>query len=450
MAATEGQRGEQDYVSLLSDTLAENLIYFYPKSSDCPCLDEWSKELLMYLQQHTSCRPQDPASTSNSSNQELVQRAVAKALDQWKNAITEGRSSTLDNKKPKQQATQSISLLDQWNAMSAGGLDSFVSLDQIQDASDPQERLKLFQKIQHVDDIIREWSGFSKALAEGLVTSQDANDFKAYVDLHETWFQQVKGSSASGEYRDIQQDLCDNLVSHLQQQQQQQHHNDNDEAIGKCIQTVHAMWMHMITAGSVRPEGRLNDIGRIMFQWTNSSSSSESLGLFETHLVKVDPYARWFMGWLIHLPPKDVLEILFKSDDADFKNIHPLACALKRCQNASSQYLDATKYSLLRYSLSLVYAVLVTFRVSLFPWDRVGLDGMSREEGILLLATLYARLLQESRHQNDPIMTGICTDALETILSGSQRDKVLHTTIIDKLATLFTGQSMPLFLQNIH
>lgn len=385
MAAPLAPRQER-LIDSLASSLSDNLIHAFPdKIGAEECLEQWRHELFVEV----GCRAvADP--------QLLVDEAIRRAVDRWKSHSKVSKAAVL--------SSLGGSLLKSFLAGGGGELASIVTIDRIQATTSDEERLKLLQKVEHVDDVALDWAEVNQLLQQGL----QGDHAGAYADLHATWFQQTRSSP---EYQGMQLDLCRNIVNVLDV-------TDKEALRNHCVQLWHQMWMDWMTRGLYVRDEQVHELGRRL--WTKSMAPSSPLTTF---IMSVDPHARWLAAWVAHLESLQVQKLC--------ESLEPSALAqlLAAATNTSS--------SANWYSLAVLASLLVSLRVSLFPWHLLG----HKKQAVYMeaLFDVYLQHLQTLSFGDAAIE--VCIMALETILCGSPKDSAVFERLQGKLSILNEGMS---------
>jgi hypothetical protein len=222
--------------------------------------------------------------------------------------------------KKKTQQKQSFSLFAQLDAASWGA--SRITMDDLETATTPEERLSMLQKVAHVDDVVMDWKEVSPLLQEGLSIPDLSADF---IQLHRKWFDQGR---ASNEHFPIRCDLCDNILLSILKfvvNNWGSEHQIQQERISPAQETLFDLWslwndmwcdlMKQPTSCEDLKGSSLETMGQqvllLLRNLETPNEESQSFALYPSHILAlVDPSARWFSCWAARMAPPQLVRLL--------------------------------------------------------------------------------------------------------------------------------------------
>jgi hypothetical protein len=301
-------------------------------------------------------------------------------------------------------ATNSISLWDQFSSFSER-----VMWDNIIAAKNDAERLSLLNKVDHIDDILTDWTEVQQLLQQGL-----EHDTESFLHLHNKWFGHCQ---ATAEYQKIRIDLCSNILRETCRRfatttyivlAESISFSSHEESAFKLLQTWKSMWIKIISCGAYDEDAadRMMLIALMLMRNLNVGCNNRGalLVLLPAHfLAIVDTRADWLRSWLEETPIHRVLPILIRS--------YFLPDLMLRCHNKGSvsPSLDAEsevktvivdagddttlatlEKILHKQSVSILSAMLLHMRVRMFPWNHLATSVSSLPQHMLLQSPVEA------------------------------------------------------------
>ena len=317
--------------------------------------------------------------------------AFTRAVQRWKAKNTQNDSNSSSNvgdqtssKKNTTSVGSSFSLFDQ---LQGGGFALPVSLEEIQEASSPQERLKVFQKIKYLEDLLMDWNEICPLLIKDLSESSSLVDPELslqIINLHRKWFDQGR---SSGEYTPLLYGICQNLLETLsktiiriEEEPQEMMHDasENDGCptlvLASLVQNWRDMWLDLMQRDQYSDD-LAEEMEKCMFSlFLRTDDSSKNSCLAQKLLALVDPSARWFQSWTNNVLTNDHLISLLCSSCNERDTMMVLPELWIRTQtfpdnnNNGSNNLDDNATFLL-HSIAIISIALCQTRVSQFPWE---------------------------------------------------------------------------------
>ena len=293
-------------------------------------------------------------------------------------------------------ATNSISLWDQFSSFSER-----VMWDDILAAKEGAEQLSLLNKVDHIDDILTDWTEAQQLLQQGL-----EHDTESFLDCQ-----------ATAEYQKIRIDLCCNILRETCRRfatttyivlAKSISFSSHEETSFKLLQTWKSMWIKIITSGAYDEDAADRMMLQALMLMRNLNVGCNNRGallaLLPAHfLAIVDIRADWLRSWLDETPIHRVLPILTRSNF--------LPDLLLRCQSkgtvspsldAESEVktvivdagddttLETLEKILHKQSLSILSSMLLHMRVRMFPWNHLATPVSSLPQHMLLQSPMEA------------------------------------------------------------
>ena len=288
--------------------------------------------------------------------------------------MTEGIPLTTSSTKSTTSIGSSFSLLDQLQ----GGFAMPVSLEEIQEASSAQQRLKVFQKIIYLEDLLMDWNEICPLLTSDLSESSLTNSGLALqiIDLHRKWFHQGR---SSGEYTPLLYGICQNLLETLAKAirvEEPQEMDDNTSEISdftlvaSLVQNWGDMWLDLMQRDQYL-EDLAQEMEQCMFSlFLRSDDSSKKSCMAQNILALVDPSAKWFQSWTNHVLTNDhLVSLLCSSSERDTTVLLPdLWIRIQTFPDNNGNNLNNNTPFLL-HSIAIISIALCRTRLSQFPWE---------------------------------------------------------------------------------
>lgn len=371
------------------------------------------------------------------SDSAILEKAQERALRLWKDeykcASTDEEHSGSSQNSPK---PTSISLF--LNQFHSGCLTRIITWDKIQEqATSPQEKLTLLKKIEYIDDILQDWEEVLPFLQASLADREATILVDDVVHLHRMWFNLTRGSSVNQEYQSVQINLMQNLVTAVDSWATKMDGDGKPSpSIELCARTSLDMfgdWINRIGASGQRDDS-LQKIVTSFWGWIGHQRMQH---IMHRHC----PYAKWLAKWIAYLTPEESIALV--SDASPFSHeSNTLSCLFIDAStnlHAVSQLSVVerdVRYSTAVFNLAVLRSVLVSTRVSHFPWhllqpaeDQLAFQAVTTRNSQFQLLNLYIQLIQmaqvptergvASREVNDYHLLLLCVDAIETLLCGS-------------------------------
>eukprot|EP00536_Pseudo-nitzschia_multiseries_P009500 jgi/Psemu1/23335/gm1.23335_g len=385
---------DEGRVEAIAVSLEEQLSIVYPRGPDSfsrgdknchekESADDESKEDLVLRTSlfDMGCQLSFP----DDSNE--LKAAFSQAVQRWKskslqncntNSISEEATAAGENPPGENSAkdsgstVNSFSLLDQLQ----GGFALPVSLDEIREASSTPERLKVFQKIKYLEDLIMDWKEICPILKKDLIESavrcpQLALDS---IALHRKWFHQGRSSS---EYTPLLYGICQNLLETLAKTVQSEHlcetqdrGDTHDEycLVASLVQNWRDMWLDMMQRDQYS-KVLAEDTEKCMFSlFLRNDPSNKWFYLTRKVLACVDPGARWFHSWTYHVQTNDHLILLLCNPEHEKTVLSDLWIQMNNVFSDVPSF-DSDKASVSFLSTAVVSIILSRTRLSRFPWE---------------------------------------------------------------------------------
>jgi hypothetical protein len=342
------------------------------------------------------CWMEDLAASSFTfhESKEIVRQAVILFKDK---AMLQPSHKTATN-------AHSVSLWDQFSSFSER-----VMWSNIEAAPTGAEQLSLLKKVDHIDDILTDWTDARQLLQQGL-----EHDTESFLDLHNKWFGHCQ---ATAEYQNIRIDLCSNILREICRRfanttyiilEESISFSSHEQTAFKLLQTWKSMWINIITSGTYDEDGADTMILLALMLMRNlkvgCSNRGALLALLPAHILAiVDTRADWFRSWLEETPIHRVLPILIRSNFLP-DLLH--RCLNKGCVSPSfdtetevktiivDSGVDVTLGTLQRIlhkqSLSILSSTLLHLRVRMFPWNHLATSASSLPQHMLLQSDIEA------------------------------------------------------------
>ena len=422
---------EERLVKLASSSLAENLLHTYPHSGDQETEPDQEateklmkhisfdirrrKSLLEDSRKASSLRSltaEDRTYSSftadeSESDMDLIQRAQEQGFLQWKEQASSSLPTLLNpaKKKPSQMSL----FLNQFNS-GGGSLQSFMSWDRIQEESQGDEsvQLKLLANVQHLHNILPDWESYIKPffLQSLRPPTRDV------IDLHRKWFDQSRHST---EFRSLQIGLCENLITAIEEQSllacasSRESEVDLDEDVLRQMMDVALdMFEDWMLRGIYVHDERVWSVGRSLWSMLFQENDYEANLLTPAArcMIQVDGEATWFSSWFAHLSPDHCLDVV---------SIEGLSNVISWC-HSSMQGVNADSEDTCFFWVSIIHSIIVSTRVSRFPWQLVKIETNDDNEKKLLVFHMFLNSLEKI--SDDTNKMELCADGIETVLLG--------------------------------
>jgi hypothetical protein len=338
----------------------------------------------------------DDAAVVFASDNEILQKAQDRAFYLWKNSnsSTDDESTTV----PSTQPTSISLFLNQLHAGS-GGLDTFMTWGKIQELNTSlPEKLTMLWQVEYIDDLLPDWDDVSRFLQAGLFLfleeENSIDNTKSILQLHRKWFHQTRGSSNNPEYRTLQIDLAQNLVSAVKhwlletdKPNKRIDADNNDDHVAAVVGTVLDMFGDWVDrTGAFDPSNEcMQAIGTAIWDWLGGSNQRLP------HIIRRHcPYAAWFAKWAVaYMTPEQTIALVSRKSPFNFQQggntttlyqmFAPASQSLDEMSssaatttatttNNNKRDVDDSHYATAVFALSILKSVLVSTRVSRFPW----------------------------------------------------------------------------------
>jgi hypothetical protein len=182
--------------------------------------DSWERQSVEYLQRlFVLAQPTNDTSSAFDCSTETLQAWVNEAVKRAQENLPPMDTNNPQNEdmptvtKPASQPSSSI--------FSWASMPPVITWEDVQEAENGMDRLKVLQKIQYMDDVLADWPDFQACLWEGLKTTavdkkgeqaQDAATSSLvleYLKLYQSWWKLT--CAGPPEYQTIQDGLLDNI-----------------------------------------------------------------------------------------------------------------------------------------------------------------------------------------------------------------------------------------------
>mmetsp|Transcript_44820 Transcript_44820/g.48511 ORF Transcript_44820/g.48511 Transcript_44820/m.48511 type:complete len:490 (-) Transcript_44820:2289-3758(-) len=358
-----------------------------------------------------------------NSNDQMTQ-GVAPSTNTTKNTILTGGS---------------FSLLDHLQ----GGFSLPMTLGEIQEASSVEERIKLFEKIVYVDDLLMDWKEICHFLTTDLSDSYQVDPQLALqiINLHRKWFDQGRSSD---EYTPLLFNICQNVLQILgkilkieeHETQKSQHNgetrfsyeNSDETLIISLVQNWRDMWLDLMQRNQYS-EDLAQDMESCMSVIFLRTARSKKTELAQKVLAMVDPNARWFQSWTNHVTTHNYLiSLLCKKE----RIVMILSELWIRIQTFREDDKNPPDCAVQLHSISIFSIILCRTRVSQFPWDLINQEITTQNVTTLIdeILDLFLRVVVflSMSNSNNTAVNKNCSDGLkmtifdgvEAILEGSR------------------------------
>ncbi len=351
-------------------------------------------------------------------------KAMAIVVHRWKAKNSNDKNSTTaEGNKIPAGAKKSLSLFDQLQ----GGFALPVTFDQIEEASSTEERLKVFQKIEYLEDLLMDWNKISPLLRMDLSQSFVTNLTHSLelIDLHRKWFH--KGRSSS-EYTPLLFGICENLlqtlVNVISSAETNVLANDPEASLNtiviSLVQDWKDMWLDLMQRDQYSEE-LAGDMEKQMLELFVGPPGCKVSTLARKELALVDPSAKWFHSWTYQVQTHDHLISLLR----DAKALPELWTQMQTFRNIFERTLDDTLSEL--HSTAIVSIVLCRSRLSHFPWDSLINPNLPKDSETTVIDEMLELFLNtinflSNADKNESDLTLTILDGIETILAGSQSE----------------------------
>jgi len=380
-----------------------------------------------------------------------LKKAFSRAIQRWKsknaqncNDSTNEETSETRSAKKTTSTGNSFSLFDQLQ----GSFALPVSLDEIREASSTEERLKVFQKIKYLEDLLMDWNEICPILKNDLTESALQCPKIAFdiIALHRKWFDQGRSSS---EYTLLLYDMCQNLLETLAKSVQLEdtcETLDIDEKQESClvaslVQNWRDMWVDIMQRDQYS-EVLAREMENCMLSLFLRNDRSKKGFLAQKVLARVDPSARWFHSWTYHVRTNDHILLLLCNPEEEKTVLSELWIEMNSFPDGHAFNLD--KASLSVHSTAVISIILCRTRLSEFPWegltqsttlnDKVTACGDTNVDNFTTtiddMLDLFLRVLvflsrEEKKNSSDSNedLKAIILDGVEAIIAGSHGNK---------------------------
>ena len=386
-----------------------------------------------------------------SADYHQLKVAFARAVHRWKsNSISNGSDQMTDGIPPQKTKTSTtFSLFDQLQ----GGFALPVTLEEIQEASSAQERFKLFERIDYVDDLLMDWKEICHILTTDLFDSSQADDPELglqIISLHRKWFDQGRSSD---EYTPLLYNICQNLLETLgkvikveEKSQKTQHINReshgltllspekfHETLIVSLVQNWRDMWLDLMQRNQYS-EDLAQDMETCMIMIYLQNAPSKKSALAQKVLALVDPNARWFQSWMNDVATIDHLISLLCMEERDSIILSELWIRIQTFPEEDNNE-NPSNYAFQLHSISIISITLCRTRLSHFPWDVINQKNTCTENFTTIIDEMLDLFLRvvvslsiannnttatNNDFSNELMITIL--NGVEAILEGSRRD----------------------------
>ncbi len=355
-------------------------------------------------------------------------KAMATVVHTWKtrNAQKDKNSTTAEGDTIAKTSGKSVSLFDQLQ----GGFPMPVSLEEIEEASSSEQRLKVLQKIEYLEDLVMDWNKIGSLLVKDLSELFFSNPALCLelVDMHRKWFH--KGRSSS-EYTPLLFGICENLLQTLAKTKSIDDTMGNHQIIivESLVKNWRDMWLDLMQRDQYE-EGLAGDMEQSMIELFLGPADCKVSLLAQGVLASVDSSATWFQSWTNHVPSNDHLVSFLTSDP---KGLLELWDKIRL-----SRYKGERNSMSLLHPTAIISIVLCRTRLSQFPWyaltnsnlpedDKISINNFRTVIDEMLEAFLHAVVFLSIDDGTDPDSTRSdlrlnFLDGIEAIVAGSRID----------------------------
>lgn len=381
---------EEEQVEAMAAALEEQLSIVYPRgphfSNDCNNEGDDNNEKMTTEDEGTLRNSfQNLIQDLNySADYQQLKVAFARAAHRWKSiSISNGSDQMTDVIPSPQKTSTTFSLFDQLQ----GGFALPVTLEEIQEASSAQERFKVLEKIDYVDDLLMDWKEICHILTTDLFDSSQATDPELalqIISLHRKWFDQGRSSE---EYTPLLYSICQNLLETLGtiikvEENNLKKQNNNRESQGllsssenidetvvvSLVQNWRDMWLDLMQRNQYS-EDLVQDMESCMFMIYLRNAPSKKSALAQKVLALVDPNARWFQSWMNHVATIDHIISLLCMEERDSMILSELWIRIQTFPEEDNNNKNPSNYAFQLHSISILSITLCRTRLSHFPWD---------------------------------------------------------------------------------
>jgi hypothetical protein len=480
----------QDIVS----SLTENLVHFYhaknhddettnpPAPPPVYVLEHWSRAAA----QHAASAALIVGNSDDSTTiDNLVQDAMKIAMENWNRQISLNNPTTRETDEPVKAAPASFSLLDQFTSSGGGGLfgtASFFAWDNVREL-EPFEKIKALQGVQYLEDVIPDWQqgGVQVHLQQGLACDAKDNNKSLsdeYLELHRKWFSWSR-KSGEPETAQLAIDLIVNVFEAITRPSPLQGAtaSGNEAKTKRIMKLWWEMWMDIMVRGggsgggggravSGSGDSRLTCIVQTIWSWmpalppppigkVEEQEKRQSVAVLSERdellfclVMEIDPSAQWAYAWARIHPSWAGASSSIVLQAMNVSVLVPWVCHYNDAwttigQQQQQQDHDDNNSCFFLCIVSLLRSVLVSCRVSQFPWHLFELEedssssflGAQRSDAILALQDLFLAGLSQEQAESDADIFRICIEGMEVLLSGCRGgdNKTLFTKLVDNV-----------------
>lgn len=342
-----------------------------------------------------------------------MQEAIPLAIQQWRDATPISVS--------KSSKSKSISLFDQ---LMGGGFQPPVTMDDIKEAQNAQDRVAVFRRVSYIDDLLPDWNEIKPILSSDLQKSLQSNTALEIITIHRKYYDLGR---ASAEYLLLQYDICHHIFDAILTYTRQ------DDADADSLLLLIRTWDDILVDLIQRDVFVENLVGSMESRMLellvddsklHRATSTESIRCSTAEILAlVDPHARWFQGWVRCTSLGNLLTLLEKT------SILPAIIA-RCCLDSTRTELDddsmVAKSALRDQSLFILASIIEKTRVSCFPWHLASsmFDiQQSSEDNKPSQHTAHVDkvidiFLQSMALEQSKVSLQVCCNALEDVLSG--------------------------------
>lgn len=353
------------------------------------------------------------AENDMSTEEELaMQEAIPLAIQQWKDATPVSVSKLFEKK--------SISLFDQ---LLRGGFQPPVTIDDIKEAQSAEDRLRVFQRVSYIDDLLLDWNEIKPLLSSDLQESLRSYTAPELIKIHRKYYDLGRASS---EYLVLQYGICHNIFDVIVAYAQQ------DDADSDSLLLLIRTWCDILVdliQRDVFVEDLVGTMESKMLELLlddskyHNTTSTASFRFSAAHVIAlVDIRARWFQGWVRCTSLGNLLTLLEKTC------ILPTIisrCCLGSTKTESDNDSITLQLVLRDHSLAILGTVIEKTRVSCFPWHLASSFFYDNEQSIggkplrANVDKMVDIFLQPMAIEEPTVSFEICCRALEDIIRSA-------------------------------
>jgi hypothetical protein len=408
--------------------------------------DAWVAEAVLYVEKRLHSM-QDTGTSAYEVVHDVVRQAAS--IDRKQGLSSQSAINDSDKIQTKDSAvvpatSQSFSLFATVNNYVHPP--PLLDFDRLETLSLPKQ-LELLQA-SPLEDLLPEW----EIIADTIVWSglQDLCLCTKFLDLIEQWVLRECHGLDDGSRSLVQSALCPHVLKVLQAC-----HDDDDETnnavtydastVDRILRIVWNVWMDWMMNLASKPIPLTAILSTALLDWHSSSASKR----LQQAWMALDPFAMWLRAWV---SCSDVTATICRSHPGFMENSWKAVIIVETDGTFQrNQSADGRNDELMTYHLCILYALLVSLRVSSFPWERVLTTTRSATdvEAIQMLLDAYIDYnlkeaaddtastpsssssgLQE-QEQLLQLKLAMARDAILTIVSGCHinRQRVYRTTV---------------------